>query len=181
MNFNNSITGFPIIKKNNWLTKKRTIVLSSFSIIAMLFFIFLILTLISNSNKIVKQKDENLALKDKMYNKLEELNVIKDNIYALQNEIKELKRENEEKNIKLVELQKQFDLQYDKRKSSSISLRDFSESVYSSELKLQTINDSLKESLYKKQKLEEKMAFYILLITEYKTKIIKLQSELSNK
>lgn len=182
MNFNNSITGFPIIKqKNNWLTKKTNIIFGSLSVIAFLSVIFLIATIISNSKKIVIQKDENLVLKDILFNKIEELNVIKDNIYALQNESKELKRENEGKNEKLVELQKQFNLLSDKRKSSSMSFRDFSESVYSAELKLQKINDSLQESLYQKQKLEEKMAFIILMITEYKKKIIKLQSELSTK
>ena len=93
MNLNNSITGFPIIKqKNNWLTKKTNIIFGSLSVIALLSIIFLITTIISNSKKIVMQKDENIALKDKLYNKIEELNVIKDNIYALQKESKELKR-----------------------------------------------------------------------------------------
>ena len=86
MNFNNSITGFPIIKqKNNWLTKKTNIIFGSLSVIAFLSVIFLIATIISNSKKIVMQKDENLVLKDILFNKIEELNVIKDKNYELEN------------------------------------------------------------------------------------------------
>lgn len=104
MNFD--LEGFSIPRKKKQKKNNYTAYVIIISIC--LIVIFIVYKLISITKEISYYQIESKNIRDILNNKIEDMNVIKDNIYALQNENKQYQKENEEIQKKIDDFNSNF-------------------------------------------------------------------------
>lgn len=116
MNFN--LEGFSIPRKKKQKNYNYTpyVIIISICLIV----IFIVYKLISITKEISYYQNERQNIRDILNNKIEDMNVIKDNIYALQNENKQYQKDNEEMQKKI-----------DEFNSNAVALKDNINAEYS--------------------------------------------------